>query len=183
MSRVDICNAWQIAFNRLLFYASFLEERKIQLELETTELVKQEFTSVSDSSREGVRPAYIRSGTISFVSPCPRPSSSTCRVNTDSIGEVDQSLGRLLQCENTHTLPHFLPPIPLGDLTNPTNVTNPHTPLDRLTSTFLCAAREILDRNRREMERPPEHLKDIEKGLEGWEPCLGYSIVQTTGWT
>lgn len=47
MSRVKHCDAWQIAFNRLLYFASFLEEKSVKLNPADVEVFKQEFTVVS----------------------------------------------------------------------------------------------------------------------------------------
>jgi len=47
MSRVNLCDAWRIAFNRLLYYASFLEEKSVKLDPADIEVIKQEFIVVS----------------------------------------------------------------------------------------------------------------------------------------
>jgi hypothetical protein len=47
MSRVKLCDAWQIAFNRLIYYASFLEEKSFPLDANDVEIFKQEFDVVS----------------------------------------------------------------------------------------------------------------------------------------
>jgi len=47
MSRVKLCDAWQIAFNRLIYYASFLEEKSVALDAADVEIFKEEFTVVS----------------------------------------------------------------------------------------------------------------------------------------
>lgn len=70
----------------------------------------------------------------------------------------------------------------LEDLTNPNNLTDPKTPFDQLNSTFLCAAKEILEKHARENESPPDHIQEIERNTKGWEPCTGYSVIQATGW-
>jgi hypothetical protein len=67
-------------------------------------------------------------------------------------------------------------------LTNPQNTTKAETPFSLLSSTFLCAAKEILGKLKRETETPFENLKMIEGSVEGWEPCTGYSVVQATSW-
>ena len=97
-------------------------------------------------------------------------------------GELDQTVGRLGQCEIAHFLPRFKASMDLKDLTDPKNFTNPRTPLRDLTSTFLCAAREILEKHARENESPPDHIREIESNTEGWKPCTGYSVLQATGW-
>ena len=97
-------------------------------------------------------------------------------------GELDQTLGRLFQCEKAHVLPKFQPSIYLDSLTNPNKVTDPGTPFGDLSSTFLCAAREILEKHARENEMPPDHIQEIERNTKGWEPCTGYPVVQATGW-
>jgi len=91
-------------------------------------------------------------------------------------------LGRLYSCEVSRTLPHFQPSIGLADLTNPQNATSPQTPFNHLSSTFLCAAREILERHSKELDQPPENVKQIEENAEGWEPCTGYAVIQATQW-
>lgn len=48
MYRVELCDAWQIAFNRLLYYASFLEEGPVKLDPPDIEIFKQEFTIWND---------------------------------------------------------------------------------------------------------------------------------------
>jgi hypothetical protein len=70
----------------------------------------------------------------------------------------------------------------LNKLENPTNLTDSKTPLNLLTSTFLCAAREILWKHARENEMPPDHIQEIERNTEGWVPCTGYSVIQVTRW-
>ena len=47
MSRVKLCDAWQIAFNRLIYYASFVEENSVHLDIEDVTIFKKEFTVVS----------------------------------------------------------------------------------------------------------------------------------------
>ena len=47
MSRNGLCDAWQIAFNRLIYYASFLEEDTVRLEDVDVEFFKREFGVVS----------------------------------------------------------------------------------------------------------------------------------------
>ena len=47
MSRVKLCHAWQIAFNQLLYYASFSEEKSVKLDPIKVEVIKQEFIVVS----------------------------------------------------------------------------------------------------------------------------------------
>ena len=47
MSRVKLCDAWQIAFNRLIYYASFLEENSVNVDPEDIEIFKKEFAVVS----------------------------------------------------------------------------------------------------------------------------------------
>jgi len=49
MSRVKLCDAWQIAFNRLIYYASFLEEKSVALDAADVKIFKEEFTVVSAS--------------------------------------------------------------------------------------------------------------------------------------
>lgn len=73
-----------------------------------------------------------------------------------TIGELDQTLGRLRQCEIVHFLPRFKASIDLKDLADPNKFTNPKTPLRDLKSTFLCAAREILEKHTKENESPPD---------------------------
>jgi hypothetical protein len=97
-------------------------------------------------------------------------------------GELDQTLGRLVQCEIAHVLPKFGASMELEDLTNPKNLTDPNTPFRDLKSTFLCVAREILEKHARENESPPDHIQEIERNTEGWEPCTGYPVVQATNW-
>jgi hypothetical protein len=46
MSRVKLCDAWQIAFNRLLHYASFLEEIPSKLSPADIQVINQEFIVV-----------------------------------------------------------------------------------------------------------------------------------------
>lgn len=46
MSRVKLCDAWQIAFNRLLHYASFLEEIPFKLSSADIQIINQEFIVV-----------------------------------------------------------------------------------------------------------------------------------------
>ena len=70
----------------------------------------------------------------------------------------------------------------LEDLTDSKNSTDSTTPFRDLNSTFLCAAREILEKHARENESPPDHIKEIERNTEGWVPCTGYSVVQATDW-
>ena len=70
----------------------------------------------------------------------------------------------------------------LEDLTDSKNSTDPTTPFRDLNSTFLCAAREILEKHARENESPPDHIKEIGRNTEGWVPCTGYSVVQATEW-
>jgi len=70
----------------------------------------------------------------------------------------------------------------LEDLTDSKNSTHSKTPFRDLNSTFLCAAREILEKHARENESPPDHIKEIERNTEGWFPCTGYSVVQATDW-
>ena len=98
-----------------------------------------------------------------------------------SAGELDQSLGRLLLCEITHALPRFKA-IDLDGLKNPKNLTDYKTAFHDLDSTFLCAAKEILVKYAREIESPLDHIQEIERYTEGWEPCTGYPVVQVTGW-
>lgn len=64
MSRVELCDAWQTAFNRLLYYASFLEERPVKLDAPDIELFKQEFTIVSFTTRPSEATSDIMSGMI-----------------------------------------------------------------------------------------------------------------------
>lgn len=99
-----------------------------------------------------------------------------------SAGELDQNLGRLVLCEIAHVLPKFKASIDLDDLTNLKNCTDPRTPFCDLKSTFLCAAKEILVKYARENESPLDHIQEIQRYKEGWEPCTGYPVVQTTGW-
>jgi hypothetical protein len=40
MSRVKLCDAWQIALNRLLYYARFLEKRPVKLDSPDIEVIK-----------------------------------------------------------------------------------------------------------------------------------------------
>ena len=68
MSRVKLCDAWQIAFNRLLYYASFLEERPVKLDASDIEVFKQEFTVVSFTTRLSGATTNTMSGMISSVS-------------------------------------------------------------------------------------------------------------------
>ena len=67
------------------------------------------------------------------------------------------------------------------DLTNPKNSTDTKTPFRDL-KTFLCAAREILEKHARENESPPDQIKEIERNTEGRVPCTGYSVVRATDW-
>jgi len=46
MSRVKLCDAWQIAFNRLLHHASFLEEIPFKLSPADIQVINQEFIVV-----------------------------------------------------------------------------------------------------------------------------------------
>jgi hypothetical protein len=46
MSRGAMCDAWQIGFNRLIYYASFLEEDAVTLEPSDLEFIKHEFSAV-----------------------------------------------------------------------------------------------------------------------------------------
>lgn len=68
MSRVKLCDAWQIAFNRLLYYASFLEERPVKLDAPDIEVFKQEFTVVSFTTRPSEATTNTMSGMICSVS-------------------------------------------------------------------------------------------------------------------
>lgn len=70
----------------------------------------------------------------------------------------------------------------LEDLTDSKNSTDATTPFRDLNSTFLCAAREILEKHARENESPPDHIKEIERNTEGWVPCTGYPVVRATDW-
>jgi hypothetical protein len=88
----------------------------------------------------------------------------------------------MAQCEIANFLPHFRPSLPLAALANPQNTTNAETPLNILSSTFLCAATEILAKYTREIESPLENVKMIEESAEGWEPCTGYTVVRATTW-
>ena len=56
-------------------------------------------------------------------------------------------------------------------------------PFSLLSSTFLCAAKEILNKFRRETETPFKDVNMIEGMDEGWEPCTGYPVVNATTWT
>jgi len=68
MSRVKLCDAWQIAFNRLLYYASFLEERPVKLDAPDIEVFKQEFSVVSFTIRPSGTTTNTMSGMICSVS-------------------------------------------------------------------------------------------------------------------
>ena len=68
MSRVKLCDAWQIAFNRLLYYASFLEERPVKLDPPDIEVFKKEFTVVSFTNGPSEDTTNIISGMICSVS-------------------------------------------------------------------------------------------------------------------
>jgi hypothetical protein len=46
MSRVEACDAWQIAFNQLIYYASFLEETSVKWGSEDIDFLKNEFSTV-----------------------------------------------------------------------------------------------------------------------------------------
>jgi hypothetical protein len=70
----------------------------------------------------------------------------------------------------------------LEDLTKPKTSTDSKTPFRDLNSTFLCAAREVLEKHARENESPLDHIKEIERNTEGWVPCTGYSVVRATDW-
>jgi hypothetical protein len=87
-----------------------------------------------------------------------------------------------MHCEIANYLPKFQPSLPFAALTNLQNSTNAETPFSLLSSTFLCAAKEILGKHRRETETPLENLKMLEGNVEGWEPCTGYSVVHATSW-
>jgi len=56
MSRVKLCDAWQIAFNRLVYYASFLKKRPVNLDPPGIEVFQQEFTVVSLSTLPSTLP-------------------------------------------------------------------------------------------------------------------------------
>jgi hypothetical protein len=51
-----------------------------------------------------------------------------------------------------------------------------------LTSTFLCAAIEIIEMNRQQRDRRKEDIRPVELGIGDWEPCTGYSVVESTAW-
>jgi hypothetical protein len=47
LSRVGVCEAWQIAFNRLIYYASYLEESSVKWDARNVEFFKEQFSAVS----------------------------------------------------------------------------------------------------------------------------------------
>jgi hypothetical protein len=97
-------------------------------------------------------------------------------------GELDQTLGQLIQFEIAHVLPELKASMDLGDLTNPKSFTDSKTPFRDLNSIYICTAREILEKHARENESPPDHIQEIERNTEGWKPCTGYPVVQATDW-
>ena len=92
--------------------------------------------------------------------------------------------GPALSLQKWHipTLPKFKASIDLDGLKNPKNCIASRTAFHDLKSTFLCAAKEILVKYAREIESPLDHIQEIERYTEGWEPCTGYPVVQATGW-
>ena len=47
MSRVGVCEAWQIAFNRLIYYASYLEESSVKWDAGDVQFLRAQFSAVS----------------------------------------------------------------------------------------------------------------------------------------
>jgi hypothetical protein len=47
LSRVGVCEAWQIAFNRLIYYASYLEESSVKWTASDVQFFKDQFSAVS----------------------------------------------------------------------------------------------------------------------------------------
>jgi hypothetical protein len=102
--------------------------------------------------------------------------------DTYTSGEVDGTIGKLNACEIAHLIPHFQPSLDLASLAEPNLRPETQVPIDLLASTFLCAAREIRVRDLRQTNRLKEDVRAIEKGMEGWGPCTGYTVFQASSW-
>lgn len=68
MSRNEVCDAWQIGFNQLIYCASFLEEDTLNLEASDIEHFKREFEAVRCVFITLAVSADRLSGMICFVS-------------------------------------------------------------------------------------------------------------------